>query len=53
MLFSELIRTLRKERRLSQRALADALLVSRRSVSAWEQGKKLPNFDSIISSTQT
>lgn len=48
MLFSELIRTLRKERHLSQGALAEALLVSRRSVSAWEKGEKLPNFDSII-----
>ena len=37
------IRTLRKERRLSQEALAQALEVSRQAVTKWEDGSSLPS----------
>ena len=37
------IRTLRKERGLSQEALAQALEVSRQAVTKWEDGSSLPS----------
>lgn len=48
MNISEKISSLRKEKGLSQEALAEALGVSRQSVSKWESGDVLPDSDKII-----
>ena len=39
---------MRKERNLSQNALAKELNVTRKTVGDWESSRCLPNFDSII-----
>lgn len=43
-----LIRTLRKEKGLTQEQLAERFGVSRRSVSRWETGMNLPDLDLLI-----
>lgn len=48
MTFSEILHALRTQHHVTQEQLAEATLVSRRSVAAWEHGEKLPSFDSII-----
>ncbi len=47
-MFSERLYTLRKNRGLSQEQLADALGVSRQSVSKWESGASMPESDRLI-----
>ena len=42
------LKTLRKEKRLTQEQLAEMLGVSNRSVSRWETGANLPDIDIII-----
>lgn len=49
MNISEKISSLRKEKGISQEALAEALGVSRQSVSKWESGDVLPDSDKIVS----
>ena len=44
------IRTLRKERGLSQEALAQALEVSRQAVTKWEDGSSLPSTANLFAS---
>lgn len=41
------IRSLREERRLTQRALADALGVTDKAVSKWESGRGLPDISLV------
>lgn len=48
MTFSEKLQKLRKEKHLSQEALAEAIGVSRQSVSKWELGTATPDVDKII-----
>lgn len=48
----EKIQKLRKEKGLSQEALAEALGVSRQSVSKWESGAALPDTDKIIAMSE-
>ena len=48
MLLSEKILKLRTARNLSQGDLAEALEVSRQSVSKWETGQSVPDLDKII-----
>ncbi len=48
MAISEKILKLRKDKGLSQEAFAEALGVSRQSVSKWESGDVLPDSDKII-----
>ena len=43
----EKIYSLRKERGLSQEELADALNVSRQSVSKWETDQSVPDYDNV------
>ncbi len=52
MTISEKIITLRKEKGLSQEAFAEALGVSRQSVSKWESGNALPDTDKIIAMSE-
>lgn len=49
MTLQEHIRTLRKERGLSQEALAEALGVSRQAVTKWEDGSALPSTANLLS----
>lgn len=44
----EKLRTLRKEKKLSQEALAEKLRVSRQSVSKWESGQSIPEIQKIL-----
>ncbi len=48
MSFSEKIRLIRNENRLSQEELADRLGVSRQTVSKWELGNAYPEIDKLI-----
>ena len=52
MTISEKITNLRKEKNLSQEALAEALGVSRQSVSKWESGTALPDTDKIVAMSE-
>ena len=52
MTISEKISNLRKEKGLSQEAFAEALGVSRQSVSKWESGSALPDTDKIIAMSE-
>ena len=47
-MFCEKLRTLRKKQGLSQEQLAEALDVSRQSVSKWESGTCLPEPDKLV-----
>ena len=42
------LRELRKEKRITQEQLAEALGVTNRSVSRWENGNNMPDLDLII-----
>lgn len=48
MNFSQKILELRKEKRLSQEQLAELLNVSRQTVSKWELGQSVPEFEKLI-----
>ena len=52
MNISEKIYNLRKEKGLSQEAFAEALGVSRQSVSKWESGKAIPDSAKILALSQ-
>lgn len=47
MNLSEKIRSLRKERGLTQEQFAEMLFVSRTAVSKWENGRGMPGMDSL------
>lgn len=47
MEFNEKLQELRKQRKLTQEELADALYVSRTAISKWESGRGYPNIDSL------
>ena len=47
MEFHEKLQQLRKQRGLTQEALAEALLVSRTAISKWESGRGCPSIDSL------
>lgn len=47
MEFHEKLQELRKQKGLTQEALASALFVSRTAVSKWESGRGYPNIDSL------
>lgn len=48
MSFSENLRKLRKEHKLTQEALAEKLDVSRQAVSKWESDTGYPEMDKLI-----
>lgn len=52
MEFSEKIFTLRKSNDFTQEQLADALNVSRQSVSKWESGQATPELEKIVAMSQ-
>jgi len=47
MEFNQKLQELRKQRGLTQEALAQALFVSRTAVSKWESGRGYPNIESL------
>ena len=47
MEFSEKLQQLRKQKGITQEALAQALYVSRTAISKWESGKGFPNISSL------
>lgn len=47
MEFKDKLKSLRKERGLSQQALADAIFISRSAVAKWENGLGLPSDESM------
>lgn len=47
MEFHEKLQELRKNRELTQEELAEALFVSRTTISKWESGRGYPNIDSL------
>lgn len=51
-LFGSKLQCWRSEHNVSQEKVADILNVSRRTVIAWEQGEKLPRYESIIAVAQ-
>lgn len=48
MKFNEKLRTLRKEKGLSQEGLAELLDVSRQAISKWESGQSYPETEKLI-----
>ncbi len=48
MAFADNLRQLRKERGLSQEALAELMDVSRQAVSKWEQGEGYPEVEKLL-----
>lgn len=48
MTFSDNLRTLRSNKRLTQEELAELLDVSRQAVSKWESGNGYPEMDTLI-----
>ena len=48
MSFAENLKSIRKERNLSQEELADLLDVSRQAVSKWEQGDGYPEVEKLL-----
>ena len=47
MEFNQKLQQLRKEKKMTQQELADALFVSRTAISKWESGRGYPSIDSL------
>ena len=47
MEFNQKLQQLRKEKKMTQQELADALFVSRTAISKWESDRGYPNIDSL------
>lgn len=47
-MFSDRLRQLRKQHKISQDALAKQLFVSQQSIAKWEKGKITPNPETIV-----
>ena len=48
MIFSERLKTLRKEKKLTQKELAEQIGISQKSYSHWETGKNEPSLENLI-----
>lgn len=46
--FSELIKSQRKERKMTQVDFSELLMVSSKTISNWESGQTLPDIDNVI-----
>ena len=46
--FSEQLKTIRKERGLTQERLANELMVSRQAMSNWKNNKNLPDLEMVV-----
>lgn len=47
--FGERLKELRLEKNLSQDKLAKAVGLTHTAIGLWEQGKRIPNLDAVIS----
>lgn len=47
--FGERLKDLRLEQNLSQEKLAKAVGLTHTAIGLWEQGKRIPNLDDVIS----
>lgn len=47
MEFYEALKKVRKEKRYTQQAIADALMVSKGAVASWESGARKPDIDTV------
>ena len=47
MEFHEKLQELRKQKGITQEALAESIFVSRTAISKWESGRGYPNIDSL------
>lgn len=52
MNFSEQLKSLRKQSKMSQEQLAEKINVSRQAVTKWETGQGIPDIDNMISLSQ-
>jgi len=48
MVFSEKLKTLRKEKNISQEQLAEIIHVSRQAITKWESGNGIPDIENLI-----
>ncbi len=48
MIFAEKLKTLRKEKNISQEALAEKIHVSRQAITKWESGNGIPDIENLI-----
>lgn len=48
MIFSERLKTLRKEKKLTQKELAEQIGIKQNSYSDWETGKNEPSLENLI-----
>ncbi len=48
MVFAEKLKTLRKEKNISQEALAEKIHVSRQAITKWESGNGIPDIENLI-----
>ena len=48
MIFSERLKTLRKEKKLTQKELAEQIGISQKSYSHWETVKNEPSLENLI-----
>ena len=52
MKIGQVIKELRKERKMTQTELADLLYVSQDTISLWELGKSLPDIENLVKLTK-
>ena len=48
MIFSDRLKTLRKEKKLTQKELAEQIEIKQNSYSDWETGKNEPSLENLI-----
>ena len=48
----QIIKELRKEKKLTQTQLAELLFVSQDTISLWELGKSLPDVENLVKMTK-
>lgn len=48
MIFSERLKTLRKEKKLTQKEIAEQIGIKQNSYSDWETGKNEPSLEKLI-----
>ena len=48
MIFAEKLKTLRKEKKISQEQLAEKIHVSRQAITKWESGNGIPDIENLI-----
>lgn len=47
-MFPDILKQLRKSRKVNQATLAEALGMSQASITSWENGKRMPDIDMLV-----